>query len=217
MLAQLAFNLRLKSGGEETSLHAVKPKGDVKAAATEAEGNSICVAISGVGYISVSDVYTLRKTEAGGPAAGRWPCSVWPRHSYTRSLGRLIRRTRACTERCICLQLVLEGLKAGHDLQQKIAIDAALGVSVGCHIPSVAPLHTVYNTTVHHLSDPAYVSRQCTLSGFFRSLLERDLKTDSVSMVEATLMTRPPSSKMFLSSSAVSGLECSSWRVTMVG
>ena len=49
MLAQLAFNLRLKSGGEETSLYAVKPKGDVGAAATEAEGNSICVAISGVG------------------------------------------------------------------------------------------------------------------------------------------------------------------------
>ena len=27
MLAQLAFNLRLKSGGEETSKYAVKPKG----------------------------------------------------------------------------------------------------------------------------------------------------------------------------------------------
>ena len=46
MLAQLAFNLRLKSGGEETSKYAVKPKGEVSAAATEAEGNSVCVAIS---------------------------------------------------------------------------------------------------------------------------------------------------------------------------
>ena len=48
MLAQLAFNLRLKSGGEETSKYAVKPKGEVNAAATEAEGNSVCVAISSV-------------------------------------------------------------------------------------------------------------------------------------------------------------------------
>ena len=46
MLAQLAFNLRLKSGGEETSKYAVKPKDDVSAAATEAGGNSVCVAIS---------------------------------------------------------------------------------------------------------------------------------------------------------------------------
>ena len=46
MLAQLAFNLRLKSGGEETSRYAVKPKGGVSAAATKAEGNNVCVAIS---------------------------------------------------------------------------------------------------------------------------------------------------------------------------
>ena len=62
MLAQLAFNLRLKSGGEETSRYAVKPVSNVSAAATEAEGNSVCVAISGVGYISVCDAYTLGKT-----------------------------------------------------------------------------------------------------------------------------------------------------------
>ena len=48
MLAQLAFNLRLKSGGEETSKYAVKPENNVSAAATEAEGNSVCVAISSV-------------------------------------------------------------------------------------------------------------------------------------------------------------------------
>ena len=47
MLAQLAFNLRLKSGGEETSKYAVKPRDDVSAAATKAEGNNVCVAISG--------------------------------------------------------------------------------------------------------------------------------------------------------------------------
>ena len=46
--------------------------------------------------------------------------------------------------------------------------------------------------------------------GFFRSLLERDLKTDSASTVKVALITRPPSSKTFLSSSAVSGLECNS-------
>ena len=64
MLAQLAFNLRLKSGGEETSRYAVKPKGGVSAAATEAEGNNLCVAIS-----SAEHRKQVALLNAGGPAA----------------------------------------------------------------------------------------------------------------------------------------------------
>ena len=49
-------------------MYAVKPKGNVKAAATEAEGNNVCVAISCVEYISVCDAYTLGN-------GSRWPCN----------------------------------------------------------------------------------------------------------------------------------------------
>ena len=82
----------------------------------------------------------------------------------------------ACPKGCMSLQLVLEGLTAGHDLQKQVTVDTTFGVSVGCHIPSITPLYTVYNPTIHHLSDPAYVSQQSALCRLLQVLARQGLE-----------------------------------------
>ena len=71
---------------------------------------------------------------------------------------------------------MLEGLIARHDLQQQITVNTAFNMTVGCHIPRVAPLYAVYNSTIHHLSDPAYVSQQGALCGLLQVLTREGLE-----------------------------------------
>eukprot|EP00959_Pyramimonas_sp_CCMP1952_P232727 4863715-Pyramimonas_sp.AAC.1 len=52
---------------------------------------------------------------------------------------------------------------------------------------------------------------------FFKSLLDKDLKTDSASMVKVTLMLRPPNPSMSFNWVGVSGPAWSSCRVSIVG
>eukprot|EP00959_Pyramimonas_sp_CCMP1952_P119603 2501073-Pyramimonas_sp.AAC.1 len=52
---------------------------------------------------------------------------------------------------------------------------------------------------------------------FFKSLLDKDLNTDSASMAKVTSMLRPPNSSMSCNCAGVSGPAWSSCRVTTVG
>eukprot|EP00959_Pyramimonas_sp_CCMP1952_P284882 5955777-Pyramimonas_sp.AAC.1 len=65
-------------------------------------------------------------------------------------------------------------------------------MTVRSHVTSATPLSTMHDISHHHLSYPTDVSYNYTLGRSRVHSVDKDLKTDSASMVKVTLMLRPP-------------------------
>ena len=59
----------------------------------------------------------------------------------------------------ISLEVMLVDLLSMHQVDEGFAIDAAFGMTICCHVSSVAPPHVMENSFSQIFSDPHYMSK----------------------------------------------------------
>ena len=76
---------------------------------------------------------------------------------------RILRVDVASPVRFISLHVVVEDLLAHHRVDDDLAVDTALRVSISCHVSSVAPVDLSDDSFAKLFSDPHGVSKECLL------------------------------------------------------